>query len=131
MLQARVGQELNIDGIALRFAEHSVARGTPYGQEGRQAVVYQLVASRLLSRPQSLQAALRRALAGQPIRANCRVRGPAGSVMMGQKGGTRDGTRDYKATGPGPGACAKDGMEDSGGPEGGVAVGAHNEGIHL
>jgi hypothetical protein len=36
--------ELVIDGVAYHIAEHPAAPGMPYGQEGRQAVVYQLVA---------------------------------------------------------------------------------------
>ena len=40
----KVGQELAIDNAAHRIAEHPAAPGMPYGQEGRQAVVYQLVA---------------------------------------------------------------------------------------
>ncbi|HYP21632.1 MAG TPA: anti-sigma factor [Chloroflexia bacterium] len=42
--QPEVNQQLSIDGITYLVAEHPVARGIPYGQEGRQAVVYQLVA---------------------------------------------------------------------------------------
>ncbi|HEX9987261.1 MAG TPA: anti-sigma factor [Chloroflexia bacterium] len=42
--QPEVNQELGIDGVTYLVAEHPVARGIPYGQEGRQAVVYQLVA---------------------------------------------------------------------------------------
>jgi formylglycine-generating enzyme required for sulfatase activity len=38
--------ELEIDGTAFRIAEHPAAPGLPYGQEGRQAVVYQLLAGR-------------------------------------------------------------------------------------
>jgi hypothetical protein len=41
--QPKVGQELVIDDVTYRIAEHSAAPGMPYGQEGRQAVVYQLV----------------------------------------------------------------------------------------
>ena len=37
-------QELLIGGAAYRVAEHPVAPGMPYGQEGRAAVVYKLVA---------------------------------------------------------------------------------------
>jgi hypothetical protein len=42
--QPAVGDELNIDGATYRIAEHPSAPGMPYGQEGRQAVVYQLLA---------------------------------------------------------------------------------------
>lgn len=42
--QPSVGQELVIDGVAYRITEHPAAPGMPYGQEGRQAVVYQVVA---------------------------------------------------------------------------------------
>ena len=42
--QAQVNQELQIDGVPYRIAEHPHAPGMPYGQEGRQAVVYQLIA---------------------------------------------------------------------------------------
>ena len=41
----QVGDQLNIDGVIYRIAEHPAAPGIPYGQEGRQAIVYQLVAS--------------------------------------------------------------------------------------
>ena len=37
-------QELLVDDVVYTVAEHPAARGIPYGQEGRQAVVYQLVA---------------------------------------------------------------------------------------
>jgi hypothetical protein len=37
------GDTLFIDGAEYRIAEHPAAPGMPYGQEGRQAVVYQLV----------------------------------------------------------------------------------------
>ena len=37
-------QELHIESVAYWIAEHPAAPGLPYGQEGRQAVVYQLVA---------------------------------------------------------------------------------------
>jgi hypothetical protein len=40
--QARVNQELTIDDVTYRIAEHPAAPGIPYGQEGRQAIVYQL-----------------------------------------------------------------------------------------
>jgi hypothetical protein len=38
------GHTLTIDGIPYSLAEHPAAPGMPYGQEGRQAVVYQLLA---------------------------------------------------------------------------------------
>ena len=37
-------QELTIDGVTYRIAEHPAAPGIPYGQEGRAGIVYQLVA---------------------------------------------------------------------------------------
>ena len=40
----QVNQQLEIDGVAYRVAEHPAAPGMPYGQEGRQAIVYQLSA---------------------------------------------------------------------------------------
>ncbi len=42
--QPQVGEELAIDGSLYRTAEHPAAPGVPYGQEGRQATVYRLVA---------------------------------------------------------------------------------------
>lgn len=39
-----VSDTLIIDNVAYRVAEHPSAPGIPYGQEGRQAIVYQLVA---------------------------------------------------------------------------------------
>jgi len=42
--QPQVNQELTIDNVAYRMAEHPAAPGIPYGQEGRQAIVYQLAA---------------------------------------------------------------------------------------
>src|SRR5688500_11809116 len=42
--QPRVNQELIIEGVTYRVAEHPAARGMPDGQEGRAAVVYQLAA---------------------------------------------------------------------------------------
>jgi len=42
--QPEVYQELIIDNVTHRIAEHPAAPGMPYGQEGRQAIVYQLVA---------------------------------------------------------------------------------------
>ncbi len=41
--QPLVNDILDIDGTAYRIAEHPAAPGIPYGQEGRQAVVYQLI----------------------------------------------------------------------------------------
>ncbi|HNR95910.1 MAG TPA: SUMF1/EgtB/PvdO family nonheme iron enzyme [Anaerolineae bacterium] len=41
--QPTAGGSLIIDGVTWKFGEHPLARGMPYGQEGRQAVVYQLV----------------------------------------------------------------------------------------
>src|SRR5690349_15265560 len=41
--QAQVNQELNIDDVVYRIAEHPHAAGMPYGQEGRAATVYQLL----------------------------------------------------------------------------------------
>ncbi|HQJ52478.1 MAG TPA: SUMF1/EgtB/PvdO family nonheme iron enzyme [Anaerolineae bacterium] len=43
VFQAQAGLELNIDGSAYLVAEHPAAPGMPYGQEGRAAVVYQVV----------------------------------------------------------------------------------------
>lgn len=40
--QPTVNQELLIGGACYRITEHPVAPGMPYGQEGRQAIVYQL-----------------------------------------------------------------------------------------
>jgi WD40 repeat protein len=40
--QPEINQELTIEGVGYSIAEHPAARGMPYGQEGRQAVVYQL-----------------------------------------------------------------------------------------
>lgn len=42
--QPEVNTPINIDGVVYRIAEHPVAPGVPYGQEGRAAVVYQLIA---------------------------------------------------------------------------------------
>lgn len=39
----QVGDSLSIDGAIYQVAEHPAAPGIPYGQEGRQAIVYQLV----------------------------------------------------------------------------------------
>ena len=41
--QPQVDQELVVGDVAYRVAEHPAAPGIPYGQEGRQAIVYQLV----------------------------------------------------------------------------------------
>jgi hypothetical protein len=43
--QPEVGQELVIDGVAYRVAPHPGSPSMPYGQEGRQGTVYQLVAA--------------------------------------------------------------------------------------
>src|SRR5437868_6838305 len=40
--QPRPGQELVIEGVAYRIAEHPNAPGMPYGQEGRAATVYRV-----------------------------------------------------------------------------------------
>src|SRR5438132_18583 len=42
--QPVVNEHLDIEGVAYRVAEHPAAPGMPYGQEGRAATVYQLVA---------------------------------------------------------------------------------------
>lgn len=42
--QPAANQDLLIDGVVYHIAEHPAAPGMPYGQEGRQAIVYQLVA---------------------------------------------------------------------------------------
>src|SRR5437867_2693336 len=42
--QLEVNQEIVLGGVPYRVAEHPVAPGVPYGQEGRQAIVYKLVA---------------------------------------------------------------------------------------
>ncbi|HQJ52727.1 MAG TPA: SUMF1/EgtB/PvdO family nonheme iron enzyme, partial [Anaerolineae bacterium] len=44
--QPTVNAELRIDGVTYHVCEHPLAPGIPYGQEGRQAVVYQLAAGR-------------------------------------------------------------------------------------
>ena len=41
--QPEIGQELVVDDVPYRITEHPSAPGVPYGQEGRQALVYQLV----------------------------------------------------------------------------------------
>ena len=43
-LQPQVSQRIIIDKMTYQIAEHPSAPGIPYGQEGRQAIVYQLVA---------------------------------------------------------------------------------------
>jgi len=40
----QVGEELLISGMTYRIAEHPAAPGVPYGQAGRRAIVYQIVA---------------------------------------------------------------------------------------
>jgi len=40
----QVNDQLRIDDTTYHIAEHPAAPGVPYGQEGRQAMVYQLVA---------------------------------------------------------------------------------------
>jgi formylglycine-generating enzyme required for sulfatase activity len=40
--QPQAHQELTVDGVLLRYAEHPNARGIPYAQEGNSAVVYRL-----------------------------------------------------------------------------------------
>jgi hypothetical protein len=40
-----VNQELLIDGVVYSITEHPMARGMPYGQEGRAGIVYQVVAA--------------------------------------------------------------------------------------
>jgi hypothetical protein len=37
-----VGDELTLNGVTYRIAEHPAAPGIPYGQEGRAGIVYQL-----------------------------------------------------------------------------------------
>ena len=44
-IQFIINQELLIDNVTYRVAAHPAAAGMPYGQEGRQATVYQLVAA--------------------------------------------------------------------------------------
>ncbi len=44
MAQLEVNQEIALGGVTYQVAEHPVAPGMPYGQEGRQAIVYKLVA---------------------------------------------------------------------------------------
>ena len=41
----QVGDTLTIDGVVYAIAEHPAAPGIPYGQEGRQAIVYQITPS--------------------------------------------------------------------------------------
>jgi hypothetical protein len=40
-----VGDELTLNGVTYRIAEHPAAPGIPYGQEGRAGIVYQLLPS--------------------------------------------------------------------------------------
>lgn len=40
-----IGQELQIDNVTYHLTEHPAAPGMPYGQEGRAAVVYQLLST--------------------------------------------------------------------------------------
>ena len=42
--QPQANQELAVDGVTYHVTEHPGAPGIPYGQEGRQAIVYQLAA---------------------------------------------------------------------------------------
>lgn len=41
--QLNAGEEITIDGISYTVGEHPMAPGVPYGQEGRQGIVYQLI----------------------------------------------------------------------------------------
>ena len=41
----QINDQLRIDDTTYRIAEHPAAPGMPYGQEGRQAMVYRLVAA--------------------------------------------------------------------------------------
>ncbi|WP_304502594.1 WG repeat-containing protein [Brevibacillus daliensis] len=43
VFQPSVGEELQINGITYTIGEHPIAPHIPYGQEGRQGIVYQLV----------------------------------------------------------------------------------------
>ncbi len=43
--QPNANDQLHIDGVTYRIAEHPAAPGMPYGQEGRQAIVYRLTPS--------------------------------------------------------------------------------------
>jgi hypothetical protein len=43
--QPQVGQELTVDDVPYLVAQHPAAPDMPYGQEGKQAVVYQLVSA--------------------------------------------------------------------------------------
>jgi len=38
--QPNVHDQLTIDGVTYRIAEHPAAHGIPYGQEGRAGIVY-------------------------------------------------------------------------------------------
>jgi hypothetical protein len=40
-----VHDELTLNGVTYRIAEHLAAPGIPYGQEGRAGIVYQLLPS--------------------------------------------------------------------------------------
>jgi len=40
LFQPAVLQEMMLDGAMYRVAKHPAAPGMPYGQEGRQAIVY-------------------------------------------------------------------------------------------
>lgn len=42
--QLEVNQQIVLGGVTYHVAEHPVARDMPYGQEGRQAIVYKLIA---------------------------------------------------------------------------------------
>src|ERR1700739_886019 len=52
VFQPKVNQQLSIDGVSYRIAPHPQALDTPFGQEGRAAVVYQLIAE---SQPAALK----------------------------------------------------------------------------
>lgn len=43
--QLEANQDIELGGVTYRIAEHPAAPGTAYGQEGRQAIVYKLLAS--------------------------------------------------------------------------------------
>lgn|GEM_PF-6488377 len=57
--QPQVNQEFVLDGVTYRMAEHPAALGMPYGQEGRQATVYQLVSSQERRAPKVFKARFR------------------------------------------------------------------------
>jgi len=44
LFHPQVGDQLSVDGVTYYITEHPAVPGMPYGQEGRQATVYQLVA---------------------------------------------------------------------------------------